>query len=45
MSECSNEKCAISDVLVAEKATLITDFEAYKKSLFFELVTGKREVA
>ena len=33
------------DALVAEKEKLITDLEAYKKSLIFELVTGKREVA
>ncbi len=39
------EKCAAIDALVAEKEKLITDLEAYKKSLIFELVTGKREVA
>jgi len=40
-----DEKCAAIDTLVAEKEKLITDLEAYKKSLIFELVTGKREVA
>ena len=32
------------DCLIAEKETLITDLEAYKKSLIFEVVTGKRKV-
>ena len=40
-----DEKCAAIDTLVAEKEKLIADLEAYKKSLIFELVTGKREVA
>ena len=40
-----DEKCAAIDALVAEKEELIADLEAYKKSLIFELVTGKREVA
>ena len=40
-----DEKCAAIDALVAEKEKLIADLEAYKKSLIFELVTGKREVA
>ena len=40
-----DEKCAAIDALVAEKEKLISDLEAYKKSLIFELVTGKREVA
>ena len=40
-----DEKCAAIDALVAEKGKLIADLEAYKKSLIFELVTGKREVA
>ncbi|MBQ8111682.1 MAG: restriction endonuclease subunit S [Kiritimatiellae bacterium] len=38
-------KCAAIDALVAEKEALIADLEAYKKSLIFEVVTGKREVA
>ena len=40
-----DEKCAAIDALVAEKEALIADFEAYKKSLIYETVTGKREVA
>jgi type I restriction enzyme S subunit len=40
-----DKKCAAIDALVAEKEKLIADLEAYKKSLIFELVTGKREVA
>ena len=40
-----DEKCAAIDALVAEKEKLVADLEAYKKSLIFELVTGKREVA
>ncbi len=40
-----DEKCAAIDALVAEKEKLIADLETYKKSLIFELVTGKREVA
>ena len=39
-----DEKCATIDALVAEKEKLIADLEAYKKSLIFELVTGKKEV-
>lgn len=38
-------KCAAIDKLVGEKEALIADLEAYKKSLIFETVTGKREVA
>ena len=40
-----DKKCAAIDALVAEKEKLIADLEAYKKSLIFEMVTGKREVA
>ena len=40
-----DEKCAAIDKMVAEKEALIADLEAYKKSLIFEVVTGKREVA
>ena len=32
------------DSLIAEKASLINDLEAYKKSLIYEVVTGKRRV-
>lgn len=40
-----DEKCAAVDAMVAEKEALIADLEAYKKSLIYETVTGKREVA
>ncbi len=40
-----DEKCAAIDALVTEKESLIADLEAYKKSLIYETVTGKREVA
>lgn len=40
-----DKKCAAIDALVAEKEALIADLEAYKKSLIYETVTGKREVA
>lgn len=36
------EKC---DSLISEKESLINDLEAYKKSLIYEVVTGKRRVA
>lgn len=39
-----DKKCATLDSLVAEKESLIADLEAYKKSLIFEVVTGKRRV-
>ena len=36
--------CARIDSLISEKDLLIADLEAYKKSLIFEVVTGKRKV-
>lgn len=36
--------CKKIDMLIEEKESLITDLEAYKKSLIFEVVTGKRRV-
>ena len=39
-----DEKCATIDGIIAEKEALIEDMEAYKKSLIFETVTGKRKV-
>ncbi len=39
-----DNKCVAIDTLVAEKEALISDLEAYKKSLIFEVVTGKRKV-
>lgn len=37
-------RCQTVDSLIAEKEALIKDMEAYKKSLIFEVVTGKRKV-
>lgn len=39
-----NDKCGCIDSLVTEKESLISDLEAYKKSLIYEVVTGKRRV-
>ena len=37
-------KCAEIDKLVAKKEQLVKELESYKKSLIYEVVTGKREV-
>ena len=39
-----HEKCVALDTLIAKKTTLLTELEAYKKSLIYEYVTGKKEV-
>lgn len=39
-----DEKCSTIFSLIDEKELLIADLEAYKKSLIFEVVTGKRKV-
>lgn len=39
-----NQKCNTIDSLITEKESLIADLEAYKKSLIYEVVTGKRRV-
>ena len=39
-----DEKCKIIDSLIKEKEALVVDFEAYKRSLIYEAVTGKRKV-
>ena len=39
-----DSKCAQIDSLIAEKESLIADLAEYKKSLIFEVVTGKRSV-
>ncbi len=39
-----DSKCAQIDSLIAEKESLIQDLAEYKKSLIFEVVTGKRSV-
>jgi type I restriction enzyme S subunit len=38
------EKTSHIDNLISQKEQLLSDFEAYKKSLIYECVTGKREV-
>lgn len=37
-------KCAKIDGLIAKKEQLVKELEGYKKSLIYEVVTGKREV-
>lgn len=39
-----DSQCAKIDELSTEKQSLITDLESYKKSLIYEVVTGKRRV-
>ena len=37
-------KCAEIDGLIAKKEQLVKELESYKRSLIYEVVTGKREV-
>lgn len=37
-------KCAEIDGLIAKKEQLVKEMESYKKSLIYEVITGKREV-
>lgn len=37
-------KCAEIDGLIAKKEQLVKELESYKKSLIYEVVTGKREI-
>lgn len=39
-----DKRTAEIDSLIAEKESLIKDLESYKKSLIYEVVTGKRRV-
>lgn len=39
-----NKRCNAIDALIKEKNKLIEDLESYKKSLIYEVVTGKRKV-
>lgn len=39
-----NQKCNQIERLIEEKQCLVTDLETYKKSLIYEVVTGKRRV-
>ena len=38
------EKCGEIDTLIAKKEAFVEEMEAYKKSLIYEYVTGKKEV-
>lgn len=39
-----NRMCGEMDNLIAKKTALLTELETYKKSLIYEVVTGKKEV-
>lgn len=39
-----DKKCSMIDTLICEKEALLGELEAYKRSLIFETVTGKRKV-
>lgn len=39
-----DEKCAQIDAAIAAKQTIVADLKAYRQSLIYEAVTGKREV-
>lgn len=39
-----DEKCAQIDAAVEAKRAIVEELKAYKKSLIYETVTGKREV-
>ena len=39
-----DHKCAEIDALITKKETFLAELEAYKKSLIYEYVTGKKEV-
>ena len=42
--EALDRKCAEINILISEKELLVSDLESYKKSLIYEVVTGKRRV-
>lgn len=44
ISDHLDTKCAEIDKLIAKKEQLVKELESYKKSLIYEVVTGKREV-
>lgn len=39
-----DKKCAEIDAVIEKKEQIVTEFENYKKSLIYEVVTGKKEV-
>lgn len=44
ISDYLDTKCAEIEKLIAKKEQLVKELESYKKSLIYEVVTGKREV-
>ena len=44
ISEFLDNGCPKIDEVITEKQSLIDDLESYKKSLIYEVVTGKRRV-
>lgn len=44
IAEYLDQKCPQIDSAIAAKLAIITDLKAYKQSLIYEVVTGKREV-
>ena len=44
ISDFLDKKCSEIDALITKKEQLVVELEAYKKSLIYEVVTGKREV-
>ena len=44
IADCLDAKCAEIDGLIAKKEQLAKELESYRKSLIYEVVTGKREV-
>ena len=44
IAECIERKCAAIDTLISKKQQFIDELTAYKKSLIYEYVTGKKEV-
>ena len=44
MQNIIDKECLHIDELIAKKESLIADLEIYKKSLIYEVVTGKRRV-
>lgn len=44
ISDFLDKKCSEIDKLITKKEQLVVELEAYKKSLIYEVVTGKREV-
>lgn len=39
-----DRECGLIDSIIEEKEALISELEVYKRSLIYEVVTGKRKV-